>query len=318
MWRHRWLAKKDICVIIPALNEESTVGEVIRSFPRDIHGRSVLVLVVDNGSTDRTAAVAAECGAEVIFEWRRGKGHAIRRGLESVDAEVYVFIDADGTYLPREVNSIIYPILDGAADMVIGSRIDGLMEEGSMTRLNRIGNRLINCLFKVTFKSEVGDVLSGYRAASGKSLHEIVLMSSHFEIETEMTVEFLLHDLRVVEVPITYCRRIGGPSKLRPFRDGMRILRSALFLVMNTRPLFFFSLMSLSLFAASLVLAGLLLSRTTLFGDFPPLGLFLLSCVLAAVGTVTFLSGLIGELIVTTRRRLEYLVKRQIRHHAVN
>ena len=308
------MKKIDICVVVPALNEENTIREVVEGFQRQVEGKSLSVLVVDNGSTDRTAEIARKCGAEVVSERIRGKGMAMRRGIEYAEGDVYVFIDADGTYSPTEIWKLVDPIVKDLADMVIGSRLAGQMEELSMTGLNKIGNHIMNRLVRIAFRCKVNDILSGYRAVSRRCLDQLVLLSSHFEIETEMTIECLSHGFRVIEVPISYFRRKGGPSKLRPFNDGVRILRSILFFIMNTRPLFFFSVLSVPFFASSLVPIGYILYRRVLVSEHSLLILSLFY-LLITTGFLIFVSGLLAELVVTTRRKLEYSIRRLSRNN---
>lgn len=114
-------SKKEICVIIPALDEERTIGEVVKGFPQKVFNKSLSVLVVNGNSTDRTAEVAKDSGAHVVVQITKGKGAAMKEGIKTVDAEIYVFIDGDGTYSPSEVRRLLEPIVKGNADIVVGS-----------------------------------------------------------------------------------------------------------------------------------------------------------------------------------------------------
>jgi glycosyltransferase involved in cell wall biosynthesis len=215
-----------VTVIIPTLNEQSTISGVVKGF-FDVHSSIPLsVMVVDGSSTDDTQGKAEKAGANVVLQTSRGKGRAMIEAVEyAADADVCVFVDGDGTYQPREVLRIAEPVLTGKADMVIGSRLAGKRERGSIPPLNLLGNRVMSLMVSLVFKERITDILSGYRAVRTETFRELRLSGHHFEVEVEMTVKALRSGLRVAEVPITYLRRRGQPTKLRPLKDGILILR---------------------------------------------------------------------------------------------
>ena len=184
------------------------------------------VIVVDGWSEDGTSIVASEAGAEVILQDGKGKGMALRKVFRNINSDIYVIIDGDATYDVMEMENIIQPILEGEAEMVIGSRLKGTMEEDSISTINKIGNRFFNFLINFFFNGEITDSQSGFRAISRKAVENMNLSSNGFEIETEMTIKALKQGLKVKEVPITYRRRRGSSSKLNSFNAGSKILKT--------------------------------------------------------------------------------------------
>lgn len=198
------------------------MAEVVKKAKQFAHR----VVVVDGFSEDDTCKMALESGAEVIFQEGEGKGMALRTIFNKVDGDIYVVIDGDATYDALEMGKVVQPLLEGEADMVIGSRLKGEMEEGSISRINKLGNRLFNYIINSFFDGKITDSQSGFRAMSRKAVESLNLSSKGFEVETEMTVKALKQGLRVSEIPITYRRRRGSPSKLNSFKAGSRILRT--------------------------------------------------------------------------------------------
>jgi len=299
--------------VIPTLNEEKTIYEVITAFPRKLFNKSIHVLVVDGNSTDETVRLAKRAGAQVILQKTRGKGVAMKEGAEAVKSEICVFIDGDGTYLPTEVDRVVKPILEDKADMVIGSRFEGEIEKGAITWINRLGNKIFNFIIRRSTGAKITDMLSGYRAIKGKCLDELVLLSKNFEIETEITLESYMNGQRIMEVPVTYKKRIGTRSKLRPFRDGIKILRSILFFVMNSRPLFFFSIIASAFFLFGLYPAMYVLVEKITLGEIYHIPSIILASLLFTSGAIVLIFGLMAELVVTNRRRIEYVLRKRMR-----
>ena len=306
----RETGQASICVVIPVLNEEETVGQVVMDLPPTVQGYPVVKLVVDNNSTDRSAEIAEKAGARVVFENRRGKGAAMMRGVQTVAADIYAFIDGDATYPARDLEKIVSPIINGQAEMVVGSRLQGQIEKGSLTFLNRTGNRIVNWLLSKMMDTNMTDSLSGFRGIRKESLEGLVLFSGTFGIEIEMTVEAVARGLRVMEIPISYRKRVGSRSKLRPFSDGVLVLKNLLFLVMHAKPFYVFSRMALALIGASLVPIGYVLYEKLVYGEILHLPSVVLSTLLIISGILMLALGMLAELITDTRRRVEFLVKK--------
>lgn len=215
---------KEIVCIIPTLNEGDTVVEVIRKAQQFTSH----IVVVDGHSHDDTCERAKQAGADIIYQEGKGKGWALRTAFNHVKSDIYVTIDGDATYDARELDNLIQPIIDGRADMVVGSRLKGCMEPGSISRVNKIGNNLFNFLINHIFNGEISDSQSGFRAITDHAMRQLNLTSRDFEVETEITIKALKAGLRIKEIPISYSRRRGTKSKLNSFKDGSRILKTIL------------------------------------------------------------------------------------------
>ena len=207
-----------IALLMPALDEQPALAQVLDELPRQRYAR---LLVVDNGSTDGTAAAARAGGAEVVHEPRRGYGQACLTGLKALgsDADVIVFMDADGSDVPAEAERVLEPILRGEADLVIGSRALGRAEPGSMTWPQRWGNRLSVGLIRVLFGHRYTD-LGPFRAIRRQSLERLGMRDTNFGWTAEMQVKAVKRGLRVQEVPVSYRRRVGR-SKISGTVEGV-------------------------------------------------------------------------------------------------
>jgi dolichol-phosphate mannosyltransferase len=186
------------------------------------------IVVVDGHSNDDTCDRAKHAGADIIYQEGKGKGWALRTAFKQVQSDIYVTIDGDATYDARELINLVQPIIDDRADMVVGSRLKGCMEPGSISKVNKIGNNLFNFLINNIFNGDVSDSQSGFRAITDHAVRQLNLTSHDFEVETEITIKALKAGLRIKEIPINYSRRRGTKSKLNSFKDGTRILKTIL------------------------------------------------------------------------------------------
>jgi len=227
-----------IAIVIPCLNEEATIGLVVRKF------RTVLpaadLYVVDNNSTDATERVAREAGATVLRETRRGKGHAVRKAFREVEADIYILVDGDDTYPAEEAPRLIQPIVDGDADVVVATRL-GHDTRSEFRWVNRLGNRLLLGALNLVFGVRLTDLLSGYRVMTREYVKQAPILASGFELETELSILAFEREFRTVEIPVRVrSRPEGSHSKIRVMGDGFRILSAILTLLRDYRPLSFF------------------------------------------------------------------------------
>lgn len=214
---------KSVCVLLPAHNEAECIAQVVAGCIEHTPRLSE-VLVVDDGSTDETGERAREAGARVLrLDPNRGKGHAVRRGLESVDADIVVLLDADGQDLPEEI-PLVLGALTPDVDLVVGSRFLGRLEPGSITPLNRLGNLALTHLFNLLLGQALTDTQAGFRAIRRETLLELDLEAGNYDIETDMLVRLLARQGRVVEVPVSRLPRGGGRTDFHRLHDGLRIL----------------------------------------------------------------------------------------------
>lgn len=196
-----------LALLIPALNEEQSIGRALAEVPAGLYSQ---ILVIDNGSTDRTAETARAAGASVVSEPRRGYGSACLRGIASLDPaiDVVVFMDADASDVPAEATALLKPILDGRADLVLGSRTLGKSEAGSLTPHQRFGNRLATALIRLFYHYRYTD-LGPFRAIRAASLRQLNMCDRGYGWTIEMQIKAVKKGLRVAEVPVSYRRRIG-------------------------------------------------------------------------------------------------------------
>lgn len=238
-----------LVITIPAYNEEKTIEEVIRRVPKDLAGKT-RVVVVNDGSTDRTEEVARGAGAEVItFRRNRGLAEAFRKGIKyaiSVNADVIVNIDADDQYEPKEIKKLIEPIIKGQADLVLGSRFKGYIE--SMPLLKRFGNVAFTSLLKFLTKEPISDAQTGFRAFT-REVAEMIDIYGQYTYTQQMILQASYHRFKIVEVPIKFYARKDGESKL--MRSPMHFAYKALEILLLTTaiyyPLKFFGIMGVFL-----------------------------------------------------------------------
>ncbi len=217
----------DVTVVLPCLNEEATVFGCVASAERWITARGLggEVLVVDNGSTDASGAVAASAGARVIVEGRRGYGRALHRGIGAARGRVLVIADADGTYDLDDLDAFYDPIAEGSADVVIGNRFATVPTAAAMTRLHRLGNRLLSAAARGASGTDVADVHCGLRAFSAQALADLPAWSTGMEFATHTVLHAHRAGLRIAQQP-TILRPSPAVrrSHLNPLRDGVRHL----------------------------------------------------------------------------------------------
>jgi glycosyltransferase involved in cell wall biosynthesis len=273
-----------LAVLVPCYDEVTTIATVVRRFRRALP--AAVVYVFDNGSTDGSAEEAAAAGATVIAEARRGKGHVVQSMFRRVEADVYVMVDGDDTYPAEAVDRLIAPILDGTADMVIGSRLHH-QARSQIRPVNHLGNRFFRWLLGRVFGVRLTDLLSGYRAFSRPLVRGVPLFGGGFETETEMTIKALHRGFRIREVPVDLVPRPpGSHSKIRMIQDGLLILTTILALFRDYKPLTFFGGAGLGLIAAALAAGGWAVASARL-------GWALLSAVLFVVGALGVTAGLV-------------------------
>lgn len=244
---------KKVAVLIPCYNEELTVEKTVSDFKHVLPNADIYVY--NNNSKDRTKELALKAGAIVKDEYRQGKGAVVRSMFRDIEADVYIMVDGDDTYPAEEVESLITPVLEGKADMVIGDRLSSTYYTENKRPFHNFGNSLVKGLINFLFKSDLNDIMTGYRSFSKKFVKCMPVMSDGFQIETEMTIFALTNNMQVVNVPITYRDRPeGSESKLNTFSDGFKVLLTLFNLFKDNRPFLFFGSISIVIFIIGLLI----------------------------------------------------------------
>lgn len=236
-----------IAALIPCYNESKTIKKVIEDLKKDLP--EATIYVYDNNSTDGTDRIAKEAGAVVRYEKKQGKGNVIRRMFREIDAECYIMTDGDDTYPSRNAREMVDLILNNNIDMVIGDRLSSTYFKENKRPFHNFGNMLVRSLINSIYKSNIRDVMTGYRAFSYQFVKTFPILSKGFEIETEMTIHSLDKNLCIKNIVIEYQDRPqGSESKLNTYSDGFKVLKTIVSLYKNYRPLSFFLWLSLILF----------------------------------------------------------------------
>ena len=291
-----------IAVIIPCYNESQTIGKVVLDWKRELP--DAVIYVYDNNSTDKTAVIAEKAGAVVRHERQQGKGNVIRRMFREIDAECYVMIDGDDTYPVENGKEMVRLVLEEQADMVVGDRLSSTYFEENKRPFHNWGNSIVRSSINRLFKSDIRDIMTGYRAFSYPFVKSFPVLSKGFEIETEMSIHAVDKNMTVRNVIVDYRDRPeGSVSKLNTYSDGFKVLRTIFRLYKNYRPMGFFGgLAAVLLIASALMFLPVLVTylETGLVPQFPTL---IVSCFVALAAIQSFFSGLILSTIVERERQ---------------
>ena len=293
-----------IAVLLPCYNEEAAIGPTVAGFRAALP--TATIYVYDNNSRDRTVEVAASAGAVVRTERQQGKGHVVRRMFADVEADVYLMADGDLTYDPAAAPAMVDLLLAEQLDMVVGTRQHDAKEAYRGGHV--LGNRLFTGLLSFLFARSFTDVFSGYRVFSRRFVKSFPVLSSGFEIETEMSIHALELRMPVGEVATAYgARPEGSASKLSTFRDGWRILKVMLNLFRTERPWLFFGSAGALLLVAALLLSVPLVLTYIDTGLVPRVPTAILVTGLGIVAVLSFFAGLILDTVTHGRRELRRL-----------
>jgi glycosyltransferase involved in cell wall biosynthesis len=296
-----------IAVLLPCYNEEAAIGATVEGFRRALP--EATVYVYDNNSRDRTKEVAALAGAIVRTEAQQGKGRVVRRMFADIDADVYIMADGDLTYDPEAAPEMARMLLDEQLDMIVGTRKHEAAEAYRGGHV--LGNKLFTSLLSGLFGRSFTDIFSGYRAFSRRFVKSFPILSSGFEIETEMSVHALELRMPVGEVETRYgVRPEGSESKLSTYGDGWRILKTIITLYRVERPVLFFGSIGGLLVVLALLLAAPLVLTYLDTGLVPRFPTAILVTGMIIVAVLCFFAGLILDTVTRGRReirRLAYL-----------
>ena len=281
-----------IAVLIPCYNESVTIAKVVADYRAALPEADIYVY--DNNSTDGTDEIARQAGAIVRYEYRQGKGNVIRSMFRDIDADCYLMIDGDDTYPAENARQMCDLVLEKGVDMVIGDRLSSTYFKENKRPFHNAGNRGVRFLINKIFKSDIKDIMTGYRAFSPLFVKNFPVLSKGFEIETEMTIHALDKNFLLEEIPVEYRDRPeGSVSKLNTVSDGIKVIMTIFRLFSEYRPLRFFSILAAFL---TILGGGFLIPvladyfRTGLVERFPTLfvcvGCFIIASLLFMCGII--------------------------------
>ena len=292
-----------IAVLIPCYNEEKTIKKVVRDWKKELP--EATIYVYNNNSTDRTAEIAKEAGAVVRDEYQQGKGNVIRRMFREIDAQCYVMIDGDDTYPAVFGREMVDKVLERKVDMVVGDRLSSTYFEENKRPFHNFGNSLVRGTINRLFRSNIRDIMTGYRAFSYQFVKTFPVLSKGFEIETEMSIHAVDKNMLVENVIIDYRDRPdGSESKLNTYSDGAKVLKTIMGLYKNYKPMQFFGLLAAILMIIALAMfmpVFVVYLKTGLVPNFPTL---IVSGFIAMAALQSFFAGLVLSTIVQKDRQL--------------
>ncbi len=294
---------KKIAVLIPCYNEAKTIEKVVKDYKEVLPNASIYVY--DNNSSDGTDKIAKKAGAVVKYEYRQGKGNVIRSMFKDIDADCYLMIDGDDTYPKENAVEMCNYILEGKADMVIGDRLSSTYFTENKRPFHNFGNKLVRGLINTLFKSNVKDIMTGYRAFSYEFVKTFPVLSKGFEIETEMTIHALDKNFLLKEIPVGYRDRpTGSVSKLNTYRDGFRVLKTIARLFKEYKPMIFFGIISSVFFIISLIFSIPVFVEYFKTGLVPRFPTLIFSLFMLIISSLMLVCGIILEVVVKKHRQL--------------
>lgn len=241
-----------IAVLIPCYNESKTVAKVIRDMRKALP--EAVIYVYDNNSTDGTDEIARKEGAIVRYELQQGKGNVIRSMFRDIDAQCYLMVDGDDTYPAEFAAEMCEKVLKNGTDMVVGDRLSSTYFTENKRPFHNFGNSIVRGSINRLFKSDIKDIMTGYRAMSYRFVKTFPVLSRNFEIETEMTIHAIDKNMQVENVIIEYRDRPeGSESKLNTYADGFKVLKTIMRMFKNYKPLEFFSIIAAVLFVIGMI-----------------------------------------------------------------
>jgi glycosyltransferase involved in cell wall biosynthesis len=299
-----------IAVLIPCYNESKTIQKVIEEYREALPEADIYVY--DNNSTDGTDEIARSTpsgngGGEIYvnYEYRQGKGNVIRSMFRNIDADCYLMIDGDDTYPVENAREMCDLVLQKGVDMVIGDRLSSTYFQENKRPFHNFGNVLVRTLINQIFKSNVRDIMTGYRAFSKPFVKNFPVLSKGFEIETEMTIHALDKNFLLQEVPVSYRDRPeGSVSKLNTYSDGFKVIMTIFRLFRDYKPLYFFSLCASLFIMLSIILFVPIFIDYFNTGLVPRFPTLFVSCTLLIVALLLWICGLILEVVVKKHKQL--------------
>ena len=295
--------EKKIAVLIPCYNEALTVAKVVKDYKKALPNADIYVY--DNNSSDGTDEIARRAGAIVRYEYRQGKGNVIRSMFKDIDADCYLMIDGDDTYPAENAKEMCNYVLEGKADMVIGDRLSSTYFTENKRAFHNFGNKLVRSLINHLFKSNIRDIMTGYRAFSYDFVKTFPVLSKGFEIENEMTIHAVYNNFKLVEIPVNYKDRPeGSVSKLNTYSDGIKVLMTITRLFKEYKPTVFFSLIGTVLLVLSLIFGIPVFNEFFKTGLVPRFPTLIFSLVLLLISILMYITGIILEVVAKKNKQI--------------
>ena len=279
-----------IAVLVPCYNEAQTIKKVVEDFKRVLP--QAVIYVYNNNSTDDTAKIAAEAGAIVRNEYKQGKGNVIRRMFREIDAECYIMTDGDDTYPAEFAPQMADMVLNKNCDMVVGDRLSSTYFQENKRPFHNFGNDIVRKSINFLLKSKIKDIMTGFRAFSYQFVKTFPVLSTGFEIETEMTIHAVDKNMAVGNVVIDYRdRQEGSESKLNTFSDGFKVIKTIIRLFKAYKPIWFYGLVALIL---AIISIGFFIPILVIYGEtglVPKFPTLIMCCFVMTVAILSFFSG---------------------------
>lgn len=295
-----------LAVLIPAYNEAQTIEKVVKdvlNVTQNIEG--TVVYVYDNNSKDNTAELATNAGAVVRHEYAQGKGAVIRRMFREIDSEVYIMIDADDTYPVEAITDMYETVQNRRVDMVVGDRLSSTYFEENKRPFHNVGNSVVRGLINILFKTDIKDILTGYRAFSFEFVKTFPVLSRGFEIETEMSIHATEKKMLVENQVIEYRDRPeGSESKLDTYGDGIKVLKTVINLYRNYHPFAFFgSISAIFVLFSSVVFFIRIFQPYSQTGTVANMPTLVVTMILLVIAVISFFSGMILNSVQVKEKR---------------
>lgn len=295
--------KSKIAVLIPCYNESKTIAKVVKDYKEALPEADIYVY--DNNSTDNTDEIAKKAGAIVRYESKQGKGNVIRTMFREIDADCYLMIDGDDTYPSENARQMCNYVLENGVDMVIGDRLSSTYFEENKRPFHNLGNRMVRGLINKIFKSNIRDIMTGYRAFSYNFVKTFPIISKGFEIETEMTIHAIDKNFTLKEIPVQYRDRPeGSVSKLNTYKDGARVIKTIAILFEEYKPALFFNTIAACIFIISLILAIPVFIEYFKTGLVPRFPTLIVAGIMLVISLLLSVSGIILQVIVKKHKQL--------------
>ena len=291
-----------IAVLIPCYNESKTIEKVVNDFKKALP--EATIYVYDNNSSDGTDEIARKAGAIVKYEYQQGKGNVIRRMFRDVDAECYIMTDGDDRYPAEFAPEMVKRVLEKKVDMVVGDRLSSTYFEENKRPFHNFGNSIVRKSINLLFKTDIKDIMTGYRAFSYQFVKTFPVLSKGFEIETEMSIHAADKNMFVDNVVIEYRDRPeGSESKLNTYSDGFKVLKTIVRLYKNYKPMSFFGILAVLLAIIALCLFVPILVTYIHIGEVPKFPTLFMSGFIMLAAVQSFFSGMVLHTIVQKNRQ---------------